>query len=89
MKDLLIVPSQHLLSGSELFNIREPNLLAVHAVVFDPIVKLFLDFLADLNFVIRCDGKISQVKQGVDVFAQQNTVRRGMRAAGGVWLDMS
>lgn len=61
-ENFLIVPSQHFLGGSELFNLWQTDFFAVHAVIFDTVVELFLDFLADLNFVIRCHREISQVK---------------------------
>jgi hypothetical protein len=43
LKNRLIVPNQHFLRGSELFDIRELNLLAMHTVIFNAIIE-FLTF---------------------------------------------
>ena len=62
LENRLIVPNQHFLRGPELFDIRELNLLAMHTVIFNTIIELFLDPLANLNFVIRGHSQIAQVE---------------------------
>ena len=63
--------------------------LAMMLVVLPPILEFRSDLLTDLYFEIFGDGHISQIKQGVQIRPQQESVFDQVRSVGREWSDVS
>ena len=50
------------------------NRLAVHGVVFDPVVEFLFDPLTDLDVVLGRDSNVSTIEQCMNVLAEKDAV---------------
>src|SRR5882757_5831727 len=76
--ETLIVPNQRFPRRPELLQFWQMNRFAFPSVVFISVIELFPDALANLDFVVWCNGDVAAIKKGVDILSEQKAIGRGV-----------
>ena len=87
-KHPLSVPLQSLRRGSCASTGQDKERLAVERVIAMAVVPVFSQPLAHAHLVVRRDGHIARIEQGVELLGQQHPVLHMVRRRSEVGLDM-